>query len=85
MTEFTEGFRSNPNGYQITFVNRWTISVQWHSGVACSNRFARIPSNFSPNAEVAIIRPDGSYEMVTGFMSPAEIADLTATTAARRP
>lgn len=61
-------------GFQLTFENGWTISVQFGPPHYCSNRnLDRGPAQVmadilnpkpatSETAEVAIIRPDGEFE-----------------------
>ena len=45
-------------GFQITFTNGWMVSTQFAPHNYCS----RDPNvTFSPDAEVAVIRPDGEF------------------------
>jgi hypothetical protein len=42
----------NPSGFQMTFPNGWTASVQWGRGTYSSNRDSRSSSDESQTAEV---------------------------------
>jgi len=53
-------FRRTPAGFQMTFSNGYTVSVQWGEVNYCQNRNLE-DSEYSQDAEVAIIRPDGSW------------------------
>ena len=42
----------NPSGFQMTFPNGWTASVQWGRGTYSSNRDSRSSSDEAQTAEV---------------------------------
>ncbi len=62
-------FRTCDNkGFQLTFPNGVTLSTQFGWGNYCSNRDKEIPDytkprpdNFSEDAEIAILGPDGKW------------------------
>ena len=76
MFEITRG-----TGFKMTFANGWTISVQFGSFNYCDNRSFRAPPSIKeilgsappadgfvscPTAEVAVIKPDGSFARISG-------------------
>jgi hypothetical protein len=76
-------------GFQITFENGWTASVQWGDGNYCSNRYLfghnykRLGEPVPPSttAEVAAWDTKGRYyrgkdwsESIKGYCSPEEVA-----------
>ena len=90
-------FKISPSplkGFQITFDNGYTVSVQFSNGNYCSN--SHIPEGFESlatceNAEVALIHPDGwlvdlsekfgwwiGNDTVNGYTTPDEVAELIA-------
>lgn len=81
-------FRSTNNkGFQITFENGWTISVQFGYGSYCGNHHH--PDGYKcstnnivtcPDAEIAIWDKDGEWynfgdDTVKGYCTPDEVAD----------
>ena len=85
-------------GFQMTFANGWTVSVQWGIGNLCPNYSAR-PSEWTPSAYEALQRKlgevgspvaeagwwKGSGDMdVAGNMSPDEVLALMVELAARK-
>ena len=85
---FTSTFNK---GFQITFENGWTISVQFGSGNYCNNRDLkghdmiewknRDGVTTSPNAEIAIWDSNNidykfdKYGLVKGWCTPDEVAE----------
>jgi hypothetical protein len=74
-------------GFQITFENGWTVSVQWHSGAYCDNKvyiqnIEGIPeSNNCLNAEIAAWNSEGAWydfgiDEVRGYQTPEQVADF---------
>lgn len=76
-------------GFQITFDNGYTVSVQFGPGNHCNNKWGPFTGPAAPDkqwayscadAEVAIIRPDNSFVRITewdsviGGQSPADVA-----------
>ena len=93
MYKITQG-----KGFQMTFANGWTVSVQWGAGNYCPNYSAR-PSEWTPSAYEALQRKlgevgspvaeagwwKGSGDMeVSGNMSPDEVLALMVELAARK-
>jgi len=88
MKNNTPGFASTGNrGFQITFENGMTISVQFGTGNYCDRRnfdsdiFGELKKDIvsSPNAEIAIWDVDNNwfyfgYDQVKGFVTPDEVA-----------
>ncbi len=78
---------TNNKGFQMTFENGWTISVQFGYGNYCDNwNFeADYSMNFppvveSPNAEIAMWDKDGNWyefetDRVKGWCSTNEVAE----------
>jgi hypothetical protein len=72
-------------GFQLTFDNGWTISVQWGAGNYCSNKMVDTNKNNSmlesANAEIAIWDADhkdfdfGNGQLCLGWLTPNEVAD----------
>jgi hypothetical protein len=75
-------------GFQITFPNGWTASVQWGIGNYCDHhmepfdmeREKVLAAQGSTTAEVAAISPEGKLvdllgrgDTVAGWLSPAEV------------
>ena len=86
--KFNTGFKSCENkGFQITFENGWTISVQWaeHN---YSQRTDRPSPEESMTAECAVWDHKGDWFKLTGcddvqgWMSPDEVAALITRVAA---
>ena len=90
------GFRSCENkGFQITFENGWTISVQFGKGNYC-NRRSYADDAWKPetdeivesaNAECAIWDADGvwmdfDFDQVIGYQTPDQVAAMIARVAA---
>ena len=80
MNPFTSGFhlQTDPinNGVVFTFPNKFSLSVRWGYMNYCSNRMHsdKDASLTCQNAEVAIIRPDGSIvNDVVGYVSPTDL------------
>ena len=97
--KFNTGFKSCENkGFQITFENGWTISVQFGKGNYCERRSfdenAWQPEAIgivqSANAECAVWDADGNWldmdecDQVVGWQTPDEVATLIARVAAFR-
>jgi hypothetical protein len=71
-------------GFQITFENSYSVSVQFGPGNYCENK--DLPYNhgeevpMSNTAETALISPDGFVEYrgddVQGHMSPKDVLEL---------
>jgi hypothetical protein len=67
-------------GFQITFANGWTASVQWGYGRYCSTDDEKMPRK-SKDAETAAINPSGDLveidpkdgDRVKGWQSPDEV------------
>ena len=82
-------FRSTQNkGFQITFENGWTISVQFGTGHYCDRRDLNaeygneeyMSTVKSPNAEIAIWDKNGEWynfgsDEVKGYCTPDEVAE----------
>ena len=78
-------FRSTQNqGFQITFENGWTISVQFGTSNYCSRRYSDTEYGKSiiesPNAEIAIWDKNGEWynfgsDEVKGYCTPDEVAE----------
>jgi hypothetical protein len=79
-------------GFTIGFPNGWSISVQFGNGTYCENRYRdhQPHAGFysSPDAEVAVFKPDGSFarlcahDDVAGWQTPEQVAELIAQVAA---
>lgn len=81
------GFRiTDGKGFNITFENGWTVSVQFGGGNACSAHKAEISPEANiqagafgcPDAEVAVWGPDGKLidvegQAVAGCQTPADV------------
>lgn len=79
------GFAINENkGFQITFENGWTVSVQFGHMNYCDNQdilasFDHEEGQTSPNAEIAAFdhrgwyRDDSMTDDVIGWQSPAQV------------
>jgi hypothetical protein len=75
---------SDNKGFQITFENGYSVSVQFGPGNYCENK--DLPYNhgeevpMSNTAETALISPDGFVEYrgddVQGHMSPKDVLEL---------
>ena len=75
---------SDNKGFQITFENGYSVSVQFGPGNYCENK--DLPYNhgeevpMSNTAETALISPDGFVEYrgddVEGHMSPKDVLEL---------
>ena len=85
MFEITRG-----TGFKMTFANGWTISVQFGGFNYCDNRYPGGHDEivggfcFCPNAEVAVIKPDGSFAHISdcddimGWQTPEQVFALMA-------
>ena len=74
-------------GFQMTFKNGWTISVQWHTGAYCERKGESYPwSSKDPNpatskdAEIAAWDKDGNWyqfehDQVLGWQTTDEVAE----------
>jgi len=79
-------------GFQITFSNGWTASVQWGLGLYCHTRDELKPKE-SQTAEIAAIAPNGDLvkmdpedsDTVKGWQSPAEVLAFLNWVAAQKP
>jgi hypothetical protein len=84
-------FKSTSNkGFQITFANGYTVSVQWGNGNYCEKKqYGGYGEEMkhqvweSPNAEVAVwdkngdwVRPAGINDDVKGYQTPEEVAEI---------
>ena len=74
-------------GFQITFENGWTVSVQIGAGCYCANKDNKDDYNTSkpsPNAEIAAFKNDGNdrfwydfgTDTVKGWCKPDEILEF---------
>ena len=78
-------------GFHVAFANGWRVSVQWGAGNYCQNK-AMTPDEVegesmlkSRNAEVLVMRPDGSYAGdPKGWQTPEQVAALLARVARRK-
>lgn len=81
-------------GFQMTFANGWTISVQFGGGNYCDNYNKLTTSDRetgergSSDAEIAAFDKDGNWhqfgaESVKGYCSPDEVATFIADIAKR--
>jgi len=79
-------------GFQITFDNGWTASVQWGYGMYCHTRDEQEPKE-SQTAEVAAISPKGDFvklyaedsDTVKGWQSPADVLAFLNLVATQEP
>jgi hypothetical protein len=63
-------------GFQVTFSNGYTISVQFGWGNYCENRNKKVPEFPCMNAEIAVWDKDGNFiEEPRGWQSPEEVAN----------
>jgi len=81
------GFRSTENkGFQITFQNGWTISVQFGKGNYCEVGYIgeyggemKKLRHYSKDAEIAIFKGEEWYnfgtDTVSGYCEPKEVAE----------
>jgi len=67
-------------GYQMVFANGYGLSVQWGSWNYCDNRGenyddAVLGEVGSPNAEIAVILPNGEldHDSIQGWLSPDQV------------
>ena len=80
-------FRSQERpGFQMTFDNGWTISVQWHTGAYCERKQVLVgyaedkkPAE-SATAEIAMWDKHGNWytfehDTVLGYQTPDEVAE----------
>ena len=73
---------SDNKGFQISFNNGYTVSVQFGSGTYCSNRDLPYGEKVPPSdtAETALMTKDGFVEYqgddVQGYMTPSEVLKL---------
>lgn len=72
-------FNTNETGFNVTFGNGWTVSVQWGRGTYCDNRHSVSMIDGSANAEIAAWDKDGVWhdfggEQVKGWQTPDEVA-----------
>lgn len=75
-------------GFQMTFENGWTISVQWHKGAYCERKGESYPwSSKDPNpatskdAEIAAWDKDGNWyqfehDQVLGWQTTDEVSEF---------
>lgn len=81
-------------GFQITFANGYTVSIQFGPNNYCQRKYERdwrAPEHAarwaSTDAEVAVFRPDDSFVHLTefddvkGYVTPDEVAQIIATVA----
>jgi len=73
---------SDQKGFQITYQNGYTVSVQFGGGNYCTNRDLPYGEEVPPSdtAETALMTKDGFVEYqgddVQGYMSPSEVLQL---------
>ena len=73
---------SDQKGFQITYKNGYTVSVQFGGGNYCTNRDLPYGEEVPPSdtAETALMTKDGFVEYqgddVQGYMSPSEVLQL---------
>ena len=73
---------SDQKGFQITYQNGYTVSVQFGGGNYCTNRDLPYGEEVPPSdtAETALMTKDGFVEYqgddVQGYMSPSEVLKL---------
>ena len=77
-------FNNTETGFMMTFINGYSISVQWGTGHYCGNRSNARFTGFEPfeskTAEIAAFRPDESYiqlsenDDVAGWVPADEVA-----------
>ena len=86
----SKNFTCNNGGFQITFENGLTASVQWRSGNYCDNYSSPFTNAFqeSNTAEVAVFDTAGEFVNmdyfyngnndgeVAGFLSPEDVAEF---------
>lgn len=86
----SKNFSCNNGGFQITFSNGLTASVQWRSGNYCDNQFKSFTHDFqeSNTAEVAVFDKRGEFmDMdlfydgmndgeVAGFLTPEKVVEF---------
>lgn len=77
-------------GFTLTFANNYQVSVQFGAGNYCDRRYdgffeaAGVDRWASPDAEVAVFRPDGTvvqltqWDTVQGYCTPDEVAKIIA-------
>lgn len=69
-------------GFQMTFDNGWTVSVQWGGGTYSENHYSDFRSGVdSPNAEIAAWDKDGNWhsfgeDNVKGWQTADQVADF---------
>ena len=78
-------FRGNgdASGFQMTFANGWTVSVQWHFVHMCSNRYKQIkqtvmdPDHAPPTwtAEIAAWK-GANMEGPIGYCDPEKVVSF---------
>ena len=71
-------FKSNNNGFHMTFENGWTISVQWQYGNYCDNKSEAKAE--CPNAEIGIWDKDDNWYNFSeydnyGWLTPLEVVE----------
>lgn len=73
-------FKTTQNkGFQITFTNGNTVSVQFGGGNYCENRYANPDNGECENAEVLAWNKDGEYiTEAIGWQTPEEVAAFIA-------
>lgn len=69
-------------GFQMTFENGWTVSVQWGGGTYSDNRYTDFRSvTESPTAEIAAWDIEGKWynfgdDTVMGWCKPDQVAEF---------
>lgn len=72
-------------GFQMTFANGWTVSVQWGLGTYSDNRYSDFRARAeSKTAEIAAWDADGKWhtfvgdyeDTVKGWCKPDEVAEF---------
>lgn len=71
------------SGFQMTFDNEWTVSVQWGSGTYTDNHYRSFGDKcvVSSNAEIAAWDKDGNWhpfedDTVKGWCSANQVAEF---------
>ena len=75
-------FTITGDGYQMTFANGWTVSVQWNLGSYTDDRHTHVPGTSTKLAEIWRWPANGQTdEDVCGWQTPDEVAAYIAETA----
>jgi hypothetical protein len=68
-------------GCRLGLDNGVSVSVQWKYGNYCHNRYNEEPSEFSPDAEIAVFTPDGDWaslgtDTVQGWQTVDDVMNI---------